>query len=228
MSSEQKQFIGRLSKALGRDRLPDAPTHFQLPHDVHHHYLQDASLEELKQTFIKNCEAVGTLVFQCSEREALNTTITQAIDHFDGGSICIADHDYFNNAGTFKQLCNQYDQVDRWDINLSREENIHCAEQANIGITKAELALAESGTVVLYCHLGSGRSVSLLPTYTITVIEEKDMRPRLTQAMSFLRKEKQLPCSVNFVSGASATADIELVRVQGVHGPLAIAYILVA
>jgi len=93
----------------------------------------------------------------------------------------------------------------------------------------AELALAESGTVVLFSHLGSGRSVSLLPAYTVVVIRKNDIRPRLTQAMSFLREQigSGLPTAINFISGASSTADIELVRVQGVHGPLAIAYVIV-
>ncbi len=117
-----------------------------------------------------------------------------------------------------------------WDNSLSRRENIANSEQASVGIAKAELALAESGTVVLFSHLGSGRSVSLLPTYTVTVICEQDLRPRLTQAMTFLKEQIAigLPSSVNFISGASSTADIELVRVQGVHGPLASSYIIVS
>jgi L-lactate dehydrogenase complex protein LldG len=47
--------------------------------------------------------------------------------------------------------------------------------------------------------------------------------------MSFLREQIDigLPTSVNFISGASATADIELIRVQGVHGPMAISYVIV-
>ena len=81
----------------------------------------------------------------------------------------------------------------------------------------------------MFSHLGSGRSVTLLPTYTIIVIQKKEIRPRLTQGMSFLREQigKGLPASVNFISGASSTADIELIRVQGVHGPMAISYIVV-
>ena len=106
--------------------------------------------------------------------------------------------------------------------------NMAAAETAMVGITMAECALAESGTVILLSHKGSGRSVSLLPTYSITVVKADDLRPRLTQGMEFLETlAAPLPSSINFVSGASSTADIELVHVKGVHGPLKIAYIVV-
>ncbi len=229
MTEGKEQFIKSISSCLCRDTVPDAPTPLLVPHDVHHEYLKDAGPEELEQIFIKNSEASGTTVYQCSLAD-LNQTIVKAVTDFGNGPVIIADHDFFSNLKTFEILKNQFDQVKIWELSLSREANIANAEQASIGIAKAELALAESGTVVMFSHLGSGRSVTLLPTYTITVIQKKDIRPRLTQAMSFLRKQidKGLPASVNFISGASSTADIELTRVQGVHGPMAISYIIVS
>jgi L-lactate dehydrogenase complex protein LldG len=178
---------------------------------------------------VENSLAAGTIVYQCSVID-LNATIIEAASKFPQGPLIIADHDYFNRAGTAEALQQRFDTVDRWERSLSREENIAKAEQASVGIVKAELALAESATVVLFSHQGAGRSVSLLPTYTVTVIEQKSIRPRLTQAMSFLREigTGELPSSVNLISGASSTADIELVRVQGVHGPLATAYVIVS
>lgn len=123
---------------------------------------------------------------------------------------------------------NRIDDCRLWDTAKSREENIENAETAMVGITMAELGLTESGTVVLFTHLNSGRSVSLLPTYSITVVRAHDLRPRLTQGMEFLQDQKPpLPASVNFVSGASSSADIELVHVKGVHGPMKIAYVVV-
>jgi len=115
-----------------------------------------------------------------------------------------------------------------WDTGKSRAENMEKAETAMVGISMAELGLAESGTVILFSQKGSGRSVSLLPTYSITVVRACDLRPRLIQGMEFLQEvNTPPPASINLVSGASATADIELVHVKGVHGPLKIAYIVV-
>jgi L-lactate dehydrogenase complex protein LldG len=228
MVERKEKFIKHISKCLGRDSVPDKPTSLVIPHTVHHDYHKDAGIEDLKKIFIENAEASGTKTYQCNSGD-LNKTVVKAVSSFDNGSIIMADHDLFKEHGTFKVLSKHFDQLKIWDFSLSREENIANAEQASVGIAKAELGLAESGTVVMFSHLGSGRSVSLLPTYTVIIIHKQDIRPRLTQAMSFLREQIEigLPASVNFISGASSTADIELIRVQGVHGPMAISYIVV-
>jgi len=227
MVDGKEKFIKHISNCLGRDSVPDAPTPLVIPHSVHHDYLKDVGIDELEKTFIENAEASGTSVYQCDSGD-LNKTIVKAVAAFGNGPVILADHDFFSEHDTFEVLKDHFDQLKIWDHNLSREENIANAEQASVGIAKAELALAESGTVVMFSHLGSGRSVSLLPTYTVTIIRKQDIRPRLTQAMSFLREQIDpgLPSSVNFISGASSTADIELIRVQGVHGPMAISYII--
>jgi len=228
MIEGKEKFIERISHCLGRKTLPSKPTPFILPHAVHHDYLRDANLDELEATFIKNSKASGTTIYQCKPDD-LNGVLIEAVTAFGGGRVLMADHDFFKVNNTFEAINSHCKHLQMWDTNLSREENIAYAEQASVGITMAELALAESGTVLLFSHLGSGRSVSLLPAYTVTVIRKKDIRPRLTQAMSFLKEQivTGLPSSINFISGASSTADIELVRVQGVHGPLAISYIIV-
>jgi L-lactate dehydrogenase complex protein LldG len=111
----------------------------------------------------------------------------------------------------------------------SRESNLEYAEAAAVGIAVANLALAETGTVMVYSHKGCGRSVTLLPKTTIFVIRREDIRRRLTQAMEHIQEHiaTGLPSSINFISAASSTADIELVRVQGVHGPVRITSIVI-
>ncbi len=229
MIKEKRQFIKHISNCLGRDTVPDSPTALKISHNVHHDYLKDADGEELKKTFIKNAKLSGTSVYQCDLSD-VNKTIVKAVTDFGGDKIVMADHEFFSEHNSFEMMKNHFDQLQIWDNTLSRKQNIANSEQASVGVAKAELALAESGTVMLFSHLGSGRSVSLLPTYTVTVICEQDLRPRLTQAMTYLREQVTtgLPSSINFISGASSTADIELVRVQGVHGPLAISYIIVS
>jgi L-lactate dehydrogenase complex protein LldG len=120
-------------------------------------------------------------------------------------------------------------QIHTWDLERSRGHNIDAAESAAVGIAVAQLALAETGTVMVYSHAGCGRSVTLLPFTTIFIIQEENIVPRLTQSMDHIQQQSKsaLPSSINFISGASSTSDIELVRVQGVHGPVKIAFIII-
>lgn len=223
----KEAFISHVSDCLGRDKLPAAPAPFTLPHDVHHQYLKDADLEELKSVFKTNSEATGTTVYECA-LEDLNATLLTAINGFDKGKVLIADHPFFQEQGVIKAMREEVSDLHFWDTEKSREENMANAETAMVGITMAEMGLAETGTVILFSHRGSGRSVSLLPTYSITVLMAEDLRPRLTQGLAFLKEQKiSLPSSINFVSAASSTADIELVHVKGVHGPMKIAYVVV-
>lgn len=227
MIKGKESFIKNVSRCLGRDKVPAAPTPFTLPSDAHQQVLKNADTQELKQVFKKNSEANGTEVFECAETD-VTKTILKALASFDDGNVIIGDHSYFREQGVIAALQEKPGTCHLWDSAKSREENMENAETAMVGITMAECGLAESATVILFSHKGSGRSVSLLPSYSITVVKAADLHPRLTQGMEFLTGLKApLPASINFVSGASATADIELVHVKGVHGPLKIAYIVV-
>ncbi len=227
MITGKESFIAHVSRCLGRDKLPDASAPFTLPGNAHQKYLKDADRNELKRVFKENSEVNGTVVFECAEAD-LNATLIEALELFDKGSVIIGDHSYFREQGVIDALQKQVADCYLWDIGKSREENVGNADAAMVGITMAEMGLAESGTVILFSHRGSGRSVSLLATYSITVVKAQDLRPRLTQGMELLENlEAPLPASVNFVSGASCTADIELEHVKGVHGPIKIAYVVV-
>ncbi len=227
MIKGKESFIKNVSRCLGRDKVEASPSPFTMPSDVQQQVFKDADRQELKQLFRKNSEANGTLVFECAEAD-LQQTLLEAIGSFEEGSVIIGDHSYFRDQVIITALQEKLSTCYLWDMGKSREENMENAETAMVGITMAECGLAESATAILFSHKGSGRSVSLLPSYSITVVKAADLRPRLTQGMEFLKTLKApLPASINFVSGASSTADIELVHVKGVHGPLKIAYVVV-
>ena len=95
----------------------------------------------------------------------------------------------------------------------------------------AEQALAESGTMVLYSQPAQGRAISLLPEASVFVVAKSTLAPRLTQATALLHQKasrgERIPSCVNFISGPSSTADIELIKVVGVHGPVFATYVVV-
>ncbi len=228
MQTNKKDFLLTISRALGRESIPESPPSINLPNAIQEEYYQNATAQELKDLFIKQSRAAGTIVHECN-LETLNDIILTVASELGEGPILIADEPPLQQQQTARALSDIHSKVHTWDSTQSREENIDTAESAGIGIAVAQLALAETGTVMVYSHKGCGRAVTLLPTTTIFIIKENTIVPRLTQSMGWLAEQKQdrLPSSVNYISGASSTADIELVRVQGVHGPIKIAYIIV-
>lgn len=90
------------------------------------------------------------------------------------------------------------------------------------------VAVAESGTIILDAGPGQGRrAVTLLPDYFLCVVLARQVVGLLPEAMPRLRPAIDEGRPVTFVSGPSATADIELNRVRGVHGPRTLDVILV-
>jgi L-lactate dehydrogenase complex protein LldG len=85
-------------------------------------------------------------------------------------------------------------------------------------LTEATLGIAETGTLVLQNVPGQGRrAASLVPDVHICILRAADVVATVPQAMRRLQSTCMLPTT--FVSGPSATADIEMTRIKGVHGP---------
>lgn len=97
-------------------------------------------------------------------------------------------------------------------------------------LTGCTLAVAETGSLVLAAGPADGRrALSLVPDVYLCVVREDQVEPDLPAAVRRLEPliaEAGRP--VVFVSGPSATSDIELHRVEGVHGPRRLAVLLVS
>ena len=83
-------------------------------------------------------------------------------------------------------------------------------------VTRARLGIAETGTIVLDHGPGQGRrAITLVPDRHVCVIEAAQVVADVPDAFDVLDASRPL----TWVSGPSATSDIELDRVEGVHGP---------
>ena len=93
-------------------------------------------------------------------------------------------------------------------------------------LTGATVAIAETGTLVLQGVPGQGRrATTLVPDYHLCVVRTADIVRTVPETLLRLDATKTLPTT--FVSGPSATADIEMTRIQGVHGPRVLDVLLV-
>lgn len=92
-------------------------------------------------------------------------------------------------------------------------------------VTGCAVAIAESGTIVLDGARGQGRrAASLIPDRHVCIVRTDQLVPSVPAAVARLDATAPL----TWISGGSATSDIELNRVEGVHGPRHLHVLLVA
>jgi L-lactate dehydrogenase complex protein LldG len=85
-------------------------------------------------------------------------------------------------------------------------------------VSGCTVAIALTGTIVLQNAVGQGpRRLSLIPDYHLCVVFAEQIVETVPEAFDWLAATSKLPTT--FISGPSATADIEMTRIKGVHGP---------
>ena len=89
----------------------------------------------------------------------------------------------------------------------------------DVGITSAQAAIAETGTLVLDSAHERHRLVSLVPPVHIAIVDASTIYATLGETLAMLQNGKELSPAVTFITGPSRTADIELTLTIGVHGP---------
>jgi L-lactate dehydrogenase complex protein LldG len=146
------------------------------------------------EIFKENVEAVdGHCVVVQTEEE-----LTRILKSF-GGRIAISDDPLLNRLGIEPSTGNIFD--------------------IDVGITTAQAAIAETGTLVLDSSRERNRLVSLVPPVHIAIVDASSIVQTLGEALAFIHQDGNISPAVTFITGPSRTADIELTLAIGVHGP---------
>ena len=90
---------------------------------------------------------------------------------------------------------------------------------ADIGITSADYALADTGTLVMLASPHEARLISLLPPAHIAIVPAGRLLSSLDELFSILPDPARQTSSLVLITGPSRTGDIEQILVRGVHGP---------
>lgn len=227
----REQFLLNIAANLGRPVRTEVKRpkwRYQPQHDI----LKNATQDELVEVLQKQCQNIHTTCHITTSAE-LSNTLRKIVEGFGGESVITWKDDRYAQLG-LTSLFNEFkeENIDIYEWNEhTPEENILQAEKANIGIAISEMTLAESATTVLYSNKYRGRTMNFLPKKSIVLIPKSTIIPRMTQAATHIHKQiekgEAISSCILFMTGPSNSADIEMVLIVGVHGPVKATYIVI-
>ncbi|SFO24392.1 L-lactate dehydrogenase complex protein LldG [Geodermatophilus obscurus] len=205
--SAREEVLGRIRTALGADRprvdVPPLPSPRDLP------------AAELLDLLTDRVEDYRATVLRCAPGE-VGATVVRGLDLALGGGWSPADVVVAPGVPAAWRPEGSTEDDGRPAVGLA-------AFAATL--TGVATAVAETGTLVLDGSPLSGRrALSLLPDVLVCVVEAAQVVPDVPDALA--RLDPVAP--ITMVSGPSATSDIELQRVEGVHGPRTLVVVLAA
>ena len=164
------------------------------------------SLDALINSFKTNLESVGGHCHVVLSESEASETIRKIIANLDAARVAISDSDLVASITS----------------SLSGVEIVKSADpeylfSSDIGITGAQWAIAETGTLVLESDSERHRLTSLIPPVHICILEADNIRHSMGEILEIVHND--LSRTVTFITGASRTSDIELTLAIGVHGP---------
>lgn len=109
---------------------------------------------------------------------------------------------------------------------IDEDISYHDLDRSEGVLTACAVAIAETGTIVLRHSPAEGRrALSLIPDYHLCVVFVSQVVESVVEGFTEMNQFSLLP--ITTISGPSATSDIEMIRVQGVHGPRTLDVLLV-
>ncbi|MEU9450977.1 lactate utilization protein C [Streptomyces sp. NPDC048277] len=208
--SSRERILGRVQRALADARGEDAP--------VERAYLREhgaRSVEETVDLLAKNLADYRALVHRCTEGE-LASVVGRLVAERGARQVVVPTGlapEWLAATGA-EQVP---DRAESTPDELDRVDSV---------VTGCAVAVAETGTIVLDGGPDQGRRrVTLVPDHHICVVRVPDqVVSSVPQALERLDPARPL----TWISGPSATSDIELDRVEGVHGPRTLEVVLVS
>ncbi|MDE3196577.1 MAG: LUD domain-containing protein [Acidobacteriota bacterium] len=198
MNAAKKEILAKIRSAAG-DTAEAAP--------VPREYIQSGAVD--LEGFIEKLHDYNAGVYRCAAR-GLDAAILQAMDARGKGRLVIP-------AGL--------PEGERFirDEGLSYED----LDRSEGVLTRCTVAISKTGTIVL-CHTpGEGRrALTLIPDYHLCIVRADQVVETVPEGIRRLREFRTHP--ITTISGPSATADIEMTRIKGVHGPRTLDVILVS
>ncbi|HWR68375.1 MAG TPA: lactate utilization protein [Desulfomonilia bacterium] len=216
----REEILGRM-KSAGTGRTPKRPV---MP------ALSELALdrEQMIQRFTAELSAQTGMVHRAAGKDEILRILTDTaaaeglkmVVTSGDETLSSLDLDSWGLAGGIKVLTAK---------NLADRESFrNAAFSADAGITSADFAIAETGTIGIAFKANQPRLASIAPPVHIAIIPVERLYPVYECATEEVFKDTgEAPSQFSFITGPSSTGDIQAVQFKGMHGPTKVVVILV-
>lgn len=209
MSNAKNEILNTIRKALSSVADTEKPDDLHVTRD----YRQKGDLlqNEIVNLFAERMGEYKATVQLISNNE-LKKTISESCERENINKLIIPEGFPENVLPDFITAI-----VDESEVPRSHQE----LDESDGVITTCAFAAAQTGTIILDAGKGQGRrALTLIPDYHLCIVRESQIVELIPEGFSAVESSvKNEGRPVTLISGPSATSDIELSRVEGVHGP---------
>lgn len=223
MLSRVRQALGQSRPArVAREALPMAGR-FMPP------------IENLLDHFEAEFRAVGGAAHRADSQESLRQILGKIVA--PGSSVVLSRNPVLASPGITEVLASLNYRMTYWPGSDEGDRAfVQQCFSAAAGMTGADFALAESGTLALTSHTEGSQLASLAPPIHVAFYQREQVVETLEEVLAGLAKFSSVDSanagmegrSIVMITGVSRTADIEQISIRGVHGPTQVHAILLA
>jgi L-lactate dehydrogenase complex protein LldG len=209
MTTAREEILRRVRRAthdVPKDERPE-----DVPVERGYRKEDDAPRDEIVERFAERVAEYEATVHRVSESD-LPREIAEALERRSIRQLVVPDDLLEGWVPEGVEILRDAARTPLSDEELDRSDGV---------LTGCSLGISQTGTIVLDAGEGQGRrALTLLPDYHLCVVREDQIVGLVPEAFAKLAETvKNKGQAITFISGPSATSDIELNRVEGVHGP---------
>ena len=220
---DQNGVLADVRRALGRSTtVPPVPLQPFIEPSI------TIGLGELIARFTEEATAVRATVYLVSDKlkfvEEIGALVARICHTAGATEVAVSDSGFIAEMNLPAQLAAQgFSIFAPAAASLDHEQMVARLANCGVGLTAADYAIAETGTIVLSSDERNALLGSLLPPVHIALVRSSQIAASLDEVISKVGKERigraDPSRSVTLITGPSRTSDVELVLSIGVHGP---------
>ncbi|MCD6570627.1 MAG: lactate utilization protein [Deltaproteobacteria bacterium] len=175
-------------------------------------------LDALYESFAQGVTAAGGTVHRVKDMKEALEALDTILKELEVSTVVISEDKMIKLVGIKDYLKGKDIKI----LAISKDPARHkkTCFSADAGITGADYALADTGTIMIYHGKDNARLISLAPPTHIAFVEADKLLPDIDTLIAEIKpSNKSMPSAMTLITGPSLTADIALQPTFGMHGP---------